>query len=379
MKIAIVSTLHSPILPAFPGGIEVFNYNLSSELANPLRKHEVVLFASGDSQTKAKLYPVCPKPLFKMDLDPNEPQQMRKIIYWENHYYIKTIEYIRKNNFDIIHHSHTSFLPIYLGYKAKIPQILTAHMTANSNITLNIDIDELLLDQGGVAIVSISKAQARILKEFKFYENVYNGTNLKDFTFSLDAENYYAWIGRIAPNKGTKEAIELAIKTGIQLKLAGTIGVGRNVLEYFSQIKKKYFKNPLITFLGPVGPKERNNLLSKAKALLFPVQNEEPFGLVMIEAMACGTPVIAYDRGSIPEVVVDGETGFICSKDDPESMIHAIKKIEKMPEEQYQKMRLACRRRVEENFTIEKMVNNYEKIYRKIVAKIANHGTDGGQ
>jgi len=366
MKIAIVSTLHSPILPAFPGGIEVFNYNLSSELANPKRKHEVVLFASGGSQTKAKLYPVCPKPLFKMDLDPNEPQQMRKIIYWENHYYIKTIEYIQKNNFDIIHQSHTSFLPIYLGYKAKIPQILTAHMTANSNITLNIDIDELLPNQGGLAIISISKAQAKVLKEFKFYENVYNGINLNDFTFSKKAEDYFVWMGRIAPNKGTKEAIELALQTGTHLKLAGTIGVGQNVVKYFSEIKK-YFKNPLITFLGPVKSQERSKLLSGARAFLFPIQNEEPFGLVMVEAMACGTPVIAYDRGSIPEVIIDDKTGFICSKEDPESMIGAIKKIKEMSKEQYQKMRLACRKRVDDNFTIEKMVDNYEKVYQRVI------------
>jgi len=367
MKIAIISTLHNPILPAFPGGIEVFNYYLSSELSKKNRKHEVTLLASGGSETRAKLYAVCPRPLFEMGLEPNESQNMRRIIYLENHYYIKAMEYVEKNNFDIIHHSHTSFLPIYLGYKAKIPQVLTMHMTANSNITLNIDIKEFINDEKNLGIISISKCQARILKELKFFANIYNGICLDDFTYSENPEDYFGWLGRIAPNKGTKEAIELALKAGVKLKIAGTIGVGKIVNQYFVKIEKKYFKNPYIDFLGPVDLKARNQFLSNAKAILSPIQWEEPFGLVMIEAMACGTPVIAFERGSVSEIIKDGVTGFICLPGDSDCMVRAIKKINEMPADKYLAMRQACRKHVEENFTVEKMVDGYEKVYQKVI------------
>jgi len=367
MKIAIISTLHSPILPDFPGGMEVFNYNLSSELAKKNRKHEVTLFASGGSQTKASLYVVCPRPLFKMKLDPNEPQNMRKIIYLENHYYIKAMDNVVKNNFDIIHHSHTSFLPIYLGYKAKIPQVLTVHMTANTNITLNFDIKEFIKRKEDLGIISISKSQAHILKDFHFFANVYHGINLCDFTYSEDTQDYFAWLGRIAPNKGTEEAIQLALNAGVKLKVAGTIGIGKTVAEYFAKLKKKYFKNPDINFIGPIDLKIRNQFLSKARALIFPIQWEEPFGLVMIEAMACGTPVVAFNRGSVSEIIKDGETGFICPPGDVVCMVRRVKEIYAMSEEKYQAMRHACRKHIEENFTVEKMVDGYEKVYQKII------------
>lgn len=366
MKIAIVSTLHSPILPAFPGGIEVFNYYLSSELARSERKNDVTLFAAGDSKTKAKLFTVCPHPLFDMGLDPNEPQNMRKLIYLENHYYMKAMEYIVKNNFDIIHHSHTSFLPIYLGYQAKIPQILTAHMTVNTNITLNSDIKEFIKDKEGLRIIAISKSQEHILKEFNFFDHIYNGVNLDDFSYSEETQDYFAWLGRIAPNKGTEQAIQLALKAQVKLKVAGTIGVGKIVADYFNKIEK-YFKNPQIEFLGPVEQKARNQVLSKAKALLFPIQWEEPFGLAMIEAMACGTPVIAFRRGSVPEIIVDGKTGYICDPGDYACMVKRIKQIVDMPINEYLTMRQNCRRHVEKNFTIKIMVDNYEKVYNKVI------------
>ncbi len=367
MKIAIVSTLHSPILPAFPGGIEVFNYNLSAELSQRKRKHEVVLFASGDSRVKSKLFAVCPKALFKGELDPNNPQNMRKIIYLENHYYIKAIEYIKKNNFDIIHHSHTSFLPIYLGYKAGIPQLLTTHMTDNANITLNLDLKELMPQQKGIALISVSKQQARILGELKFFGHVYHGIKIDDFLFEPNPQNYFAWLGRIASNKGTEEAVKIALKAKTKLKIAGNVGVGKNVVEYFEKIERNYFDNPLISYEGPAGPEARNKLLSQARGLLFPIQWEEPFGLVMIETMACGTPVVAFNRGSVPEVIKDGVTGFICPPGDIDCMVKRVKQIYEMPAEKYQAMRRACRKHVEENFTVEKMVDGYEKVYQKVI------------
>lgn len=367
MKIAVVSTLHSPILAAFSGGIEVFNYNLTAELAKPARGHEVVLFASGDSEVKSKLFPVFPRALFKSDLNPNDSQNMRKIIYLENHGYIKTLEYIAQNNFDIVHHSHTCFLPIYLGYKDNIPQILTTHMVANTNITLNDDLKELLPEQKGLALISISRNQAQNLRDLKFYTHNYHGIDLKEFDYVEKPQNYYSWISRVASNKGMREVIQIAIKANVQLKLAGGVGVGETVINYFNNIKKDYFDNPLIKYLGTVDPKERNELFGQSRAFIFPVNCEEPFGLVMIESMACGTPVIAFRRGAVPEIVKDGETGFICPPGDIEAMVEAVKKIETMPEGEYIKMRQNCRKHVEENFTVEKMVDGYEKIYKSVI------------
>jgi len=367
LKIAIVSTIHNPITFAFSGGIEVFNYNLSAELSKKERGQEVILFASGDSKVKSDLYPVCPKALFGGNFNPNDSQSMRKAIYYENHYYIKTMQYIAKNNFDIIHHSHTAFLPIYLGYLSKIPQILTTHMTANTNITLNEDINELLPDKSAIRLVAISKKQKEILSDLSFYAKVYNGIETESFTFIKRSKDYFSWLGRIAPNKGTKEAIDLALSAKVKLKLGGTIGVGKTVIEYLASIKS-HFDNPLVSYLGEVDARERNELLGQSRAFLFPIQWEEPFGLVMIEAMACGTPVIAYKRGSVPEIVKDGVTGFICKPGDKTDFLKAIKTIETMPEKEYFQMRLACRKHVEENFTVEKMVDNYEKVYQQVIA-----------
>ncbi|MCX6809822.1 MAG: glycosyltransferase family 4 protein [Candidatus Berkelbacteria bacterium] len=367
LKIAIVSTIHNPITFSFSGGIEVFNYNLSAELSKKKRGHEVILFASGDSKVKSKLYPACPKALFGGDFNPNDSQSMRKAIYYENHYYIKTMQYIARNNFDIIHHSHTAFLPIYLGYLFKIPQIMTTHMTANTNITLNQDINELLPDKSGINLVAISKKQESILGDLSFYAKVYNGIEIESFTFTEKPSDYFSWLGRIAPNKGTKEAIELALDAKVKLKLGGTTGVGKTVIEYFASIKK-HFSNPLISYLGQVDADERNTLLGKSRAFLFPIKWEEPFGLVMIEAMACGTPVIAYKLGAVPEVIKDGATGFICKPGDKAGFLKAIKKIEEMPEGEYLQMRRNCRKHVEENFTVEKMVDGYEEVYKKVIA-----------
>ncbi len=369
MKIAIVSTIHNAISPAFSGGIEVFNASLLKELTR--RGHDVTIFASGESKVEGKLYPVCPQALFQSGIDPNESQGMRKLIYLENHYYIQTIEYIKKNNFDIIHHSHTSFLPMYLAYKAQIPQILTIHMTANSNITLNQDLTEIFHNNGEIGLISISKRQEEILNDLKFFKNVYNGINLENLDYNKIPEDYFAWLGRIAPNKGTKEAVEIALKADVKLKLAGDIGVGKVVTDYFAQIKP-FLENKKIEFLGKADAKLRNSLLGGAKALLFPIQWEEPFGLVMIEAMACGTPVIAFNLGAVSEIVVDGKTGFIIAPGDQNAMAEAIKKINNMPEDEYRQMRQNCRKHIEDNFTIEKMVNNYEQVYKEILIDWSN-------
>ncbi len=379
LKIAILSTIHNPITFSFSGGIEVFNYNLSAELSKEERGHEVVLFASADSKVKSELYPVCPHALFGGKFDPNDSQSMRKTIYLENHYYIQAMQYIKKNNFDIVHHSHTAFLPIYLGYLFNIPQILTTHMTANTNITLNQDINELMPDKSGVRLIGISRKQEEILSDLTFYSRVYNGIETKSFTYVEKPKDYFSWLGRIAPNKGTKEVIELALDAKIKLKLGGTIGVGKTVLDYLADIKR-HFNNPLISYLGQVNAGGRNDLLGNSRAFLSPIQWEEPFGLVMIEAMACGTPVIAYARGSVPEVVKDGETGFIVNSSDEdkrgnwiikktgkEGMVEAIKKICAMPAEEYLRIRQNCRQHVEENFTVEKMVDGYEAVYKKVI------------
>jgi len=356
MKIAVISKLHLAVSSSASGGIEVFNHNLSNELST--RDHEIFLFATGNSETSAKLHPICERGLFE-DPENIDPQAMRKIIYRENKAFIDAIEFIKQNNFDIIHHSHSEFLPVYLGSRANIPQVFTCHITDNTNTTLYKDF-ETTLKNNDVSMVSISLAQQKKLNQFNFIGNVYNGISLEAFTFNENPSDYLVSLGRISPNKGVKEAIEIADKANQKLRIAGGFGVGEVADRYKAEIEELLASKQSCEYLGEVGKQERDTLLSNARALLFPLQWDEPFGLVVAEAMACGTPVITYNRGSMSELVEDGVTGFVVEYNDEKSMIEAINKIDQID-------RRKCRQRVEELFSDKRMVDEYLKIYEKVI------------
>lgn len=372
MKIALISELNNPVAPDFTGGVEVLNYNLANELSR--RGEDITLFASADSSTEAKMFPACPKSLFHGELDPNDPSELKKIMDMETRYFIQVIEYIKNNQFDIIHHSHSSFLPIYLGTLIKVPQIMTCHFIYESTTDLKNSLEQVLPNQEKIGLIAISQRQRKLLDKLRFIETVYNGVNLNDFSFSPTATNdNFIWLGRIAPNKGTEEAIKIATESKVNLIIAGERGIGIKANEYFDKIEKECFANRFVSYVGRADRKKRNNLLGEAKAFIFPVQWEEPFGLVTVEAMACGTPVIAFQRGAVPEIIKDGETGFICPPDDVDCMVRSVKKIEEMPDDQYLEMRKNCRKQVEKNFTVEKMVDDYRRIYQEVIADWRKH------
>jgi glycosyltransferase involved in cell wall biosynthesis len=379
MKIAIVSKIHHPISSSFSGGIEVFNYNLCDGLVR--KGHEVYLFAAKGSKTRARLYPISENGLFDGDISKIDPQMMRKLIYVENKAFIDAFRYIGRNNFDIVHHSHSEFLPVYLASLIKVPQLFTTHITVNTNTTLYSDIKSIFPKQKDVHLVSISKYQQKILKDLHFFKNIYNGIPLANFTFSEKPKDYISWLGRMVPNKGAVEAIKIAIKAKKKIKIAGGFEVG-DVAQKYAATLKKYFSHPSVDYLGSVFSKDRRDLLSNSKVHLLPINWEEPFGLVMPEVMASGTPIIAFARGSVPEIIKDGETGFIVNYSENDKrgnfiiketgirgMIRAVKMIYEMSPDSYIKMRRNCRKHVEKNFTSETMVDNYSEAYKRIARR----------
>ena len=203
--------------------------------------------------------------------------------------------------------------------------------------------------------ISISDAQRKPAPGLKYAETIYNGIDTNLFSFSKDHDDYLFFAGRLLDNKGVFEAIMAARQAGEKLLIAGTPAEG----PYWEEKIKPYLDDK-IQFVGFIPYKDLNQYYRRAKAVLVPIQWEEPFGLVMTESMACGTPVIAFNRGSVPEVVVDGKTGFIVNT--VGEMAAAIKKIDKIS-------RAACRKHVEENFTVEKMVDDYEKLFLKIISQ----------
>lgn len=212
-------------------------------------------------------------------------------------------------------------------------------------------------------LISISNAQRKILPSLNYISTIYHGVHVEDYPLSQTPKRNCLFMNRISKEKGVEFAIKIAQKTKVNLDIYGPGEknyLKKSVLPYVNQ---------RISYHGMVkkySPKWYR-AYSEAKVLLLPIQWEEPFGLVMIEAMACGTPVIAFGRGSVPEIIKDGVTGFICKPNDLNSMVRMVKKIYQIPESEYKKMRHNCRRHVEKNFTTEKMVNNYEKIYYKVL------------
>jgi len=346
LKIAQLAPLWETIPPQKYGGIEIMIDRITGELVR--RGHEVTLFATGNSKTGARLESVFPKSLFETKVDWFHRSQ--NLINAAN-------AFSRAGDFDVIH-SHMMDNALFFTGTTKTPVLTTLHnVLPNPKQSKDDEYIAFKYYSDKTNFVSISFDQRTHTDiDLNYIDTVYNGIDINSFDFNPKPENYLAWLGRIHYGKGMWDAFHVAKATRSKLVAAGNMTC---------ESDEKYFKTvePMIDgkkrkYIGEVGLKEKNELLRGAKALLFPIRWEEPFGLVMAEAMACGTPVIAFKRGSVPEIVKHGKTGFVV--EDEKGLIEAIKNIDEID-------RAECRRHVEKYFTIEKMVDSYERVYEKII------------
>ena len=338
MRIAQVAPLWERVPPPGYGGVELVVGLLTDELVR--RGHEVTLFASGDSLTLAKLESVYHR---AFRLEPSiseysayEALQLSRV-------------YKQAGNFDIIH-SHVGYTSLFHAGFVETPTVHTLHGAFNS------DTKQIYTEAREQHYVSISDAQREPIKELNYAATVYNGIDTESHRFYAQpqSEPYLAFLGRISPEKGTHIAIEIAQKSGVPLKMAGK--VDRVDVEYFESKIKPHIDGKHIQYLGEANHFEKNELLGNAIAMLFPITWREPFGLVMTESMAAGTPVIARSMGSVPEVIADGKTGFLCETVD--DFVNAVRRLKEID-------RRACRNHVEMNFSIKSMVDGYLDVYRK--------------
>ncbi|NOZ81100.1 MAG: glycosyltransferase family 4 protein [DPANN group archaeon] len=332
------------------GAVESVVYDISEELIK--RGHDVTLFASGNSKTSARLVSVT-----KKDSLSDRNTGVKNHIPYEHLLISKAYQMAAKGQFDIIH-SHFDIRTAYYAPLVSIPTISTLHSPLDSYNNQQI----LKFYANTQYYVSISDSQRKPLPNLNYAATIYHGlSNLKKIKFSTKTGEYLLFIGRFREEKGVSEAIQVARKTDNKLILLGE--PHSDQLEYWDKKIKPFIKGK-ITKRGFLPRKLVFQYARNAKALLFPIQWEEPFGLVMIEAMACGTPVIAFNRGSVSEIVDEGKTGFIVKpwnkqgKPNIEGLIAALRNIDKID-------RMECRRHVQEKFTVERMVDDYEAAYKK--------------
>ena len=349
MKIAQVAPPWLPVPPRGYGGIEAVMSSLTEGLV--ARGHEVTLFATGDSVTKAKLSYVYEKALGNDGSLKNNPYTQMFQIY---------PAFIRSNEFDIIH-VHGEGQAMFLADLIKTPVVHTIHGTLTEG-EQNPDKRKVYQMFTKQNFVSISNAQREGLPNLNYVATVYNGIELSQFTIGDGSGNYVAWLGRITPKKGVVEAIHAAKAAGIPIHLAAFVDPVDQA--FFDAEIKPLIDGSSVQFVGQLNHEERSLFLQKAKAFLFPIKWQEPFGLVMVEAMAAGTPVVAFNRGSVPEIVDNGKNG--CVTEDEAGMVEALKKLLGMDSASYMAMRAACRTHATDHFTIEKMVDGYEEVYKKL-------------
>ncbi|MET3839234.1 glycosyltransferase family 4 protein [Bradyrhizobium sp. OAE829] len=341
MRIAQVAPLTEAVPPRLYGGTERVVYWLTEELV--ALGHEVTLFASGDSRTSGKLDATWPKAL-RLDGSVRDPNALHMLM----------LERVRQKcddeEFDFLHF-HLDYYPFSLFARQPTPFVTTLHG--------RLDLPEhqpVFATFSKIPLVSISNAQRRPVPKANFINTIYHGLPEKLLTPQAVKPSYLAVLGRIAPEKGVDRAIRIAIRCGIPLKIAAK--VDRADQEYYDAIIKPMMANPLIEFIGEIGDHEKADFLSGAIGLLLPIDWPEPFGLVMIEAMACGTPVIAYNRGSVPEIIDDGKTGFIV-----EDEISAVADVGRLGELDRQ----AIRTHFETRFTARRMALDYVNTYQGMI------------
>ena len=344
MKIAQISPLWESVPPKLYGGTERIVSYITEELVR--RGHDVTLFASGDSETTARLRPACPRALRLLTGPVNRDAPF---IVMQEHALARDAD-----QFDIIH-SHLDFLSFPLSRRCPTPVLTTLHG--------RLDLPELapvFSEYADMPVVSISNAQRLPLPQANWQGTVYHG--LPDlYTFHPRPGSYLAFLGRISPEKRPDHAIEIAKRVGIPLRLAAKVDpVDR---EYFETKIEPLLDHPLVEYVGEISDAEKCDFLGDAAAVLCPYDWPEPFGIVLIEALACGTPVFAYRRGSIPEIIEDGVTGFIC--DNINDMVAAM---DRLPLLQRQR----CRDSFESRFTVQRMTDDYLAIYERMAAVRTN-------
>jgi len=335
LKIAQVAPLYESVPPKLYGGTERVVSYLTEELVT--MGHDVTLFASGDSQTSARLVAGSEQAL-RLDKDCEDPMA----------HHIALLQRVldEYDEFDLIHF-HIDYLHFPLSRLIRLPNVTTLH----GKLTIR-DLRPLYKIFSDMPLVSISKEQRRPLPDVNWVGNVYHGLPSDVLTPNENPGSYLAFLGRISPEKGVEDAIDIAVKAGIPLKIAAKID--KSDRDYYDLVVKKKMDHPLVEYIGEINEKEKSEFLGNAVALVFPINWPEPFGLVMIEAMACGTPVVAYERGSVPEIIEHGVNGFIVNG--PEDAVRAVKNIGIVE-------RRECRRVFDERFTATRMAQDYLKVY----------------
>jgi glycosyltransferase involved in cell wall biosynthesis len=349
MRIAQVAPLYESVPPKHYGGTERVVSFLTEELA--AAGHEVTLFASGDSVTAARLEAVVRRSL---RLDEHCVDQLA--------HHILLLERVMQqaDRFDMIHF-HVDYLHFPLSRRNDVPQVTTLH----GRLDLP-DLVPIYREFRDMPLISISNTQRDPLPWANWLRTVYHGLPPDLYRFRGEPGRYLAFLGRISPEKRVDRAIEIATQTNMPLRIAAKVDDVDK--EYFEAMVKPLLRNPLVEFVGEIGEGEKDDFLGNAHALLFPIDWPEPFGLVMIEAMACGTPTIAYRHGSVSEVMEEGRTGFIV--DTMEAAVDAVRRTAELS-------RARCRAVFEQRFTAKRMADDYLEAYEGILGARRRRASGG--
>lgn len=344
MRIAQVAPLYESVPPHTYGGTERVVSYLTEELVR--QGHDVTLFASGDSETDAALVACAPESL---RLDESVIDPIAHLVF--------QMECVaaEARQFDVIHW-HLDYFHFPMSRRLGVPHLTTLHG--------RLDIPDLkpVYDEfGDMPVVSISNDQRAPLPQANWVATVHHGMPPDELVPRTKPGDYLAFLGRISPEKRADRAIEVARRANIPLRIAAK--VDDTDRQYFDEEIEPLLGASHVEFIGEVGPDAKGDFLANARALIFPIDWSEPFGLVMIEAMACGTPVIAYRLGSVPEVITDGVNGFIV--DDLDGAVEAVGRLDEID-------RARCRAIFEERFTVERMARDYLRVYEQLIRERAH-------
>jgi glycosyltransferase involved in cell wall biosynthesis len=350
MKIAQVPPLIESVPPAGYGGTERVVHYLTEELVR--LGHEVTLFASGDSRTSAQL-----------EACAEEALRLGGIVDYVPHHFVMLERLFRRiDEFDIVHF-HVDYLHYPFSRRYREPHITTLHG--------RLDLPGLIplyREYPDMPVVSVSDAQRKPLPWLNWQATVHHGMPLDLLQPCESHDSYLAFLGRVSPEKGLEKAIAIAEAAGLELRIAAK--VDRDDRGYYEDVIVPLLDKPCVNFIGEIGDEDKNEFLGRAQALLFPIQWDEPFGMVMMEAMACGTPVIAFPGGSVPEVQQHGVTGYVVR--DIEEAVQAVAQTRTFD-------RRRCRQAFEERFSAARMARDYVACYEQVLGHDQAHDGRGNE